>query len=118
MMSVPWECIAYHAKGANRYGVGFEHAGFARQKRAEWLDDYSTNMLWQSAQIAAQLCTRYDIPIRVLTEDEVKRDEAGFTTHAMVTKAKGIRGGHYDPGPNFPFEYYMKLVRRAMQLFA
>lgn len=41
VQSVRDEDVAWHAPGANHDGIGLEHAGYAKQSRAEWLDDYS-----------------------------------------------------------------------------
>jgi N-acetyl-anhydromuramyl-L-alanine amidase AmpD len=54
---VPRRRIAWHAPGANQRGIGLEHAGFARQSRAEWLDDYTLAMLQLSSKLTAWLCT-------------------------------------------------------------
>jgi len=35
------EDVAWHARGGNTNSIGIELAGFARQKAAEWSDDYS-----------------------------------------------------------------------------
>ena len=125
--SVPEEHVAYHACKANRFGIGYEHAGYARQSRSEWLDDYSESMLWLSARIAATVtCPRWHIPTdNVVDADGLKRayenyiDKGravpdalrGFTTHAAVTA--GLGGTHTDPGVDFPMDEYLDLVKQA-----
>src|SRR4051794_37904817 len=42
--------VAWHAPGANHDGLGFEHAGYARQTAQEWNDAYSKSMLLLSAK--------------------------------------------------------------------
>jgi hypothetical protein len=124
---VPEEHVAWHACKANRYGVGYEHAGYARQSRAEWLDDYSEAELWLSARVAATVtCPRWNIPSQnVVGAAGLKRaysefidrglpvpDELrGFTTHAEVTK--GLGGTHTDPGVSFPMDEYLDMVKQA-----
>jgi peptidoglycan hydrolase-like protein with peptidoglycan-binding domain len=127
VISVPEDMIAYHAKKANKFGVGYEHAGYARQTREEWLDDYSEAMLYLSARTAATVT----IPRWNLPEDNfvdaaglkraysefidrglpVPNELRGFTTHLEVTK--GLGGTHTDPGPGFPWDVYLDWVRKS-----
>jgi N-acetyl-anhydromuramyl-L-alanine amidase AmpD len=105
--------VAWHAPGANHDGLGIEHAGRARQSPAEWRDAYSTAMLVRSAGLVAGLCRRYEIPVSWLHAADLKANKRGLTTHAAVTEAFK-RGTHWDPGPNFPFQRYLGLVRAAL----
>lgn len=93
----------------NYLGVQIEMAGRASQTRAEWLDDYSRAMLERVAALTADICTRQDIPVRVLTDDQVARGEAGITTHAAIARVFR-ETNHTDPGPNFPWDYFMERV--------
>lgn len=126
VICVPEEHIAWHAKAANRFGVGYEHAGWARQTREEWLDDYSANMLWISAKVAAKVTVpRWNLPVQHITADmlkEAKREYLdknrplpdefrGVTTHHAVTLAMG--GTHVDPGKGFPMAEYLDWIRKA-----
>ena len=38
----------------------------------------------------------------------------GITTHAQITKAFDIPGGHIDPGANFPMDTLLACVRKNM----
>lgn len=108
--------VAYGAPNMNRYGIHLEHAGYARQTRAEWLDAFGFAMLRRSAELCATvLCPKFGIKIQRLTDDQLKQasqgyNVSGFCTHADVTRALG-GGTHTDPGPGFPFDYYLHLVR-------
>ena len=105
--------VAWHAPGGNRNGIGIEHAGYAKQSREEWLDDYSRAELEISARLAAKLVSLYDIPIQRLTDTDLKAGGArGFTGHVDLTLASG-KPGHHDPGPHFPWDFYLDLVRQA-----
>jgi hypothetical protein len=125
-LSVPEDRIAYHAKKANRYGIGYEHAGYSRQSRAEWLDEYSESMLSISAMVAAKVT----IPTWKLPADNfvdaaglveaykyidagktVPDRLRGFTDHEQVTL--GLGGSHRDPGKGFPMDRYMQMVKEA-----
>jgi peptidoglycan hydrolase-like protein with peptidoglycan-binding domain len=127
VMCVPEKHVAWHAKAANRYGVGYEHAGWARQTRDEWLDDYSESMLWISSKVAAKITIPdWELPVQYVGADllkEAKRDYIdknrplpdefrGFTTHKDVTLAMG--GSHVDPGPGFPMDTYLGWVRKNL----
>lgn len=105
---------AFHAKGANRNGIGIEHAGYAGQGAAGWADAYSDAMLRLSALLAARLCARHGIPVERLDPADVKAGKRGFCGHIDVTKAFEVRGGHHDPGPDFPWARYLDLVREAL----
>lgn len=94
----------------NYRSVQIEMAGRASQTRAEWLDDYSRAMLERTAALVADICTRQNIPVRVLTDEQVARGEAGITTHAALARVFR-ETDHTDPGPNFPWDFFMERVR-------
>ena len=94
----------------NYLGIQIEMAGRASQSRAEWLDDYSRAMLERVAALTADICTRQGIPVRVLTDEQVAAGEPGITTHAALARVFR-ETNHTDPGPNFPWDYFMERVR-------
>ena len=106
--------VAWHAPGANHNGIGVEHAGRARQTRAEWLDAYGQAMLDRSAGLVADLCTRHAVPVTWLQPADLLAGKRGITTHNNVTKAFR-RGTHWDPGPGFPGEWYLRTVRTKLK---
>jgi N-acetyl-anhydromuramyl-L-alanine amidase AmpD len=106
--------IAYAAPGANNNGIQIEHAGYARQTAAEWADDYSMRELQISAQLTAKLCVKYAIPPNFVDDIGLLAGARGITTHVAVSKAFK-RSTHTDPGPNFPMEHYLELVRQSME---
>jgi N-acetyl-anhydromuramyl-L-alanine amidase AmpD len=114
---------AFHCKNANANGVGIEHAGYARQTTAEWLDEYGQAMLDLSAQLGAYLCRKFDIqPLRAVFAgpDNPKVLQGGFCGHYDVPG----HGSHHDPYrelPNrtidttsFPWSHYLDLVARYL----
>jgi len=107
------ELIAWHAPGANKHGIGIEHAGYARQSRAQWLDDYSLAMLMLSAQLSAHLCERFKIPARYVQGEQLRRGMPGITTHAEVSRTFEL-STHWDPGPHFPMSDYLAWVNEAL----
>jgi hypothetical protein len=101
--------IPLGAPGANTDGFHIEHAGFARWDRQKWMSHDKT--LRRGAFKAAFHAVKFGIPLRLLTADDLRHGRSGFVTHATVSKAF-TPGGHTDPGPNFPLEHYMDLVKQ------
>lgn len=100
----------------NRSSIGIEHAGYARQTKEEWADTYSMAELELSAKLVADICRRYDIPAKRLTpEDLLKEGATGICGHVDCTKATGV-GSHWDPGSNFPFDWYIDRVNAALNI--
>jgi N-acetyl-anhydromuramyl-L-alanine amidase AmpD len=102
--------VAWHAPGANHNGIGLEHAGYASQRLEDWRDAYSTAELQLSAQLARELCDRYRIPVAFVDAADLRRRRRGITTHWEVSKAFR-KTDHTDPGPNFPMDDYLAMVR-------
>jgi N-acetyl-anhydromuramyl-L-alanine amidase AmpD len=104
--------VAWHAKGGNRYGIGLEHAGYARQTAEEWADAFSQRMLALSAALSADLCRRHGIPVAYVDAAGLLRGAHGITTHLQVTQAFK-ESTHTDPGRWFPMERYLELIRAS-----
>ena len=109
VQGVPDHLIAYHARGCNQRSIGIEHAGYARQTREEWLDEFGRRMLGLSVQLSARLCERWAIPPVVVTAAELREGKRGITTHAEASAAFG-KSDHTDPGPGFPLDWYVERV--------
>lgn len=103
--------VAWHAPGANGNGIGIEHAGYAKQTEAQWLDDYGHDMLLRSAELAAGICKRWRIPVVRLTVEELKAGRRGLCGHHDVSLAFK-KSTHTDPGRGFPWAWYLEQVRR------
>lgn len=112
--SVEDKNVAWAAPGANRYGLQIELAGYARQTRQEWLDEYSKDVLDGAAQVTAQYCVRYGIPAARLNLDQIKRNEKGIIGHVDATNAFG-KSSHTDPGANFPWDHFLGLVLKYIK---
>jgi N-acetyl-anhydromuramyl-L-alanine amidase AmpD len=115
VQSVREKDVAWHAPGANGAGIGVEHAGYARQTREEWMDRYSVDMLTLSAKLVAKLCREWDIPAKYVDREGLLRGERGITTHSEVSQAFK-KSTHYDPGPAFPMDAYIDMVRAELAL--
>lgn len=107
--------VAYAAKHANARGLHIEHAGYSAQSAQDWRDPFSDGMLSLSAVAARKWCDTYDIPVTFLDAKELRAGKPGITTHAQVEKAFPS-SGHWDPGPNFPIDYYLTLVDASVFL--
>ncbi len=105
--------VAWHAPGANHNGIGIEHAGRAAQTKADWADDYSVKMLELSADLAARKCKEFDIPVAWLGPADLVAGKRGITGHVQVSQAFK-KSDHSDPGPAFPVQAYLALVREHM----
>lgn len=105
---------AWATPGANADGIQIEHAGYAAQNPGQWGDDYSSAMLDLSARLTADLCRRYAIPAVHLTPAQLAAGARGIIGHIDATNAYGPRGGHTDPGPSFPWDTYLGLVRKYL----
>lgn len=102
--------VAWHAKDANHNGIGVEMAGFAKQTKEQWADDYSLVMLRRAASLVARLCRDHKIPVTLLTPDDLKAKKRGLCGHDTVTKAFPGSGTHYDPGPWYPWDLFLGMV--------
>jgi len=101
--------IAFAAPGVNKDGIQLELAGFARQKREEWLDPYSVLVLENAANAAAQYCLKYDVPIKHLTDQELEANEKGIIGHVQASNVYK-KSTHTDPGAGFPWDHFVARV--------
>lgn len=104
------EDIAWHARGGNASSIGIELAGFAGQRALGWADSYSRAVVERAAGLAAEVCERHGIPIRRLRAAELVAGRRGITGHADVSAAFR-KSDHWDPGPDFPWARFLRLVR-------
>lgn len=106
--SVAWQC----GRTGNLYGLGVEICGFARQTRAEWLDDVSRATLGIAARLTYELCRQYRLPLVMLDAAALKTGAPGITTHAAISAA-WKETSHTDPGKFFPTDMFMRAVVAA-----
>jgi N-acetyl-anhydromuramyl-L-alanine amidase AmpD len=103
--------VAYAAPGANADGIQIELAGYGNQTSDQWMDDYSKMLLRNGANVVAQYCLKYDIPVVHLTNTQLQGGAKGIVGHVQVSQVYK-QSNHTDPGPNFPWLYFMKLVQQ------
>lgn len=104
--------IAWAAPGANHDGLHFELAGYASQTRSNWLDVYDKAELDIVANLVAHRCVVYHVPMRKISPADVRAGRAGICGHLDITESGigGAAGTHRDPGPNFPWDYFIGRV--------
>lgn len=106
--------VANAAPGANHDGLQLEMAGYGRQTRAEWLDDYGKQLLAITCDSVAQWCVKYGIPARQLSDDELAdHTTKGIVGHYQVSRVFH-KSDHTDPGPGFPWDAFILGVGASM----
>jgi len=101
---------AWAAPGANDDGLHGELAGRAGQTVSQWKDADSLRILENGAIWFAEKSIAHDIPVRYLTDAQLKDGKSrGITTHRQCSRVLG--GTHTDPGPNFPLAYFLGRIR-------
>lgn len=103
--------VAWHAKQANRVGIGIELCARAAWTAARWIEPDALDMLQRAAELAARICKRWNIPLVRLTPDQVKAGARGICGHHDVTRAYATPGGHTDPGAAFPWDWLLSRMR-------
>lgn len=98
----PWSV----GEPGNRLGFHGSAVGRARRTRKQWLE--RAEQVESMARWAADLHTRYGLPLRWLTVEEVRAQRVkGFTSHAVYWEALGRARGmdvRTDPGAGFPHD--------------
>lgn len=102
--------IAHHALGDNTASIGIEMVGKAAQSREDWGDDYSRKQLALTAELCADICKRRGIPVRFLSDQDLRENKRGFASHDAISRVFGanIRD---DPGKNFPWQKFLSDVQ-------
>ncbi|GAB6938369.1 peptidoglycan recognition protein family protein [Isoptericola variabilis] len=107
------EDTAWTLPGANARSLNIEIAGYARQSADDWRDAFSLKALNIAALCAAEWCKKYDIPVRRLTDAQIRSKAKGFAGHVDVNRVYK-KSSHWDPGPNFPWTYFLGLVSKHL----
>lgn len=98
----------------NHLGIQHELCGLASQTAAQWEDPASLGTLHQAARQVARDCLKWGIPVRHITPSQMAAGVKGIGGHWDVTRAFPADGGdHTDPGPNFPWDLFLRMVQDA-----
>lgn len=107
--------VAWH-DGTNFESIGIELCDLVGDSEgkplplARWSDDPHTRMLRRAAALVRQLCLAYDIPMRRLTPEQIRRGEKGICGHNDMRLAFPGSTSHWDPG-QFPWDRFLQLVK-------
>lgn len=114
--------VAFHCPSANRRGVGVEQSAYAFDVHdtdghliahaTDFGSPEASAMLRRSADLVAGICSRWGIPIVQLHPGEILHGR-GIVGHVDVAAEFGT-STHRDPGPRFPWDLYLDLVREAI----
>jgi len=106
-------CVA-GAKGGDCNEVALHHCiiGRADQTAAQWGDEFSAAAMQRCATHVAEDCRYHAIrPERITGSEIVNPTVSGLCGHGDISHAWNVRGGHSDPGPNFPWDQFCTQVR-------
>lgn len=100
----------------NQCSKSFEFTGHSSNTAAEWSDAYEKGVLAEATIAFKADMKKYSIPAHHLTDAEIlakhknPQDKTikGICTHADISRALKIVGGHTDPGVNFPLQQFIK----------
>jgi len=104
--------IPWGAPHANLNGIHYELMGKAAWTHDQWMKHKGT--LDRAAWLLAKNWTYLrgkgvGVPLRKLTDAELKAGKKGITTHRQVARVFG--GTHTDPGSNFPMDWLVSKAR-------
>jgi len=109
LSKIPWG-----APGANLNGVHIEQMGKAAWTHEQWMAK-AEGTLKRCAFLIAKTHIRLEaanvhVPIRRLSDSEIRAHKHGVTTHRQLTRALGI-GTHTDPGSGYPLDWVLDKAR-------
>lgn len=74
-----------------------------------WRKPEQMAMLKRTADLTAELCYVYDIPVRMLSVNDLRAGRRGIATHAKVSQAFK-QSTHWDPGA-WPYRKFLNMVK-------
>lgn len=102
--------VCWHAP-PNLHSLGLEICCSLKDDgKGHWVKPDHVAMMKRTARLAAELCLAYDVPVVKLTPAQLKAGKRGICGHVDVSKAWG-QSTHWDPGPYFPWDSFMAMVR-------
>lgn len=105
--------ICWHAP-PNPKSLGVELCDPMDGSPHRWSDRPHVDMLELAAELVAGLCLAYDVPVRKLDAADLKLGRHGICGHDDVSDAFK-QSTHWDPGPAFPWDYFMRRVRHHVR---
>lgn len=105
---VPDNTVAWHAP-PNPRSIGQEICGDPSWSRNEFLDARVAPALIHAAARTRELCDRFGVPKVKIDAGQLLAGARGVCGHVDVSNA-WHQSTHWDPGPNFPWDFYMAQV--------
>lgn len=102
---VPDDEKAWTVGSENPYTLNIELIGWAKTPRWQWLK--RTRQLKKAAKFTAYWSKKYGIPLRL----DKRRGMPGVCGHVHLSGP----GGHWDPGPGFPYDRFLRYARYYRQ---
>lgn len=97
--SVPEKQLAWAAgHTGNLRGIHLELAGWAKETATDWGSPENKAMLALAAELMADVCARWDIPLEFVDAEGLAAGARGVTTHRELAKAFPKETNHTDPG--------------------
>lgn len=106
-MTLPDKVTPWAAPPLNHSGWHIELAGFAAWSNREWKKHIRT--VQNAAYRTAIRCSWYNIEPVWRSPADLEKGHNGITSHNNVSLAFH-QSDHTDPGPNFPYTYFMDCV--------
>src|SRR5690606_31529528 len=109
VQSLDTDLRAHHvgSRIGNDGGIAYEITGLINWSRKRWLSSVAWGKL--GAAIARD-CAAHGIPVRLCTVADLRAGRGGIMTHDQARQAWGGTD-HTDPGPNFPLDHLIKIIK-------
>lgn len=97
----------------NLVSKSYELTGHAANTAAQWADAYEKGVIAEATAAIKNDLKTYNIPAVHLTDAQIvaahngDKTVKGICTHADISRALKIAGGHQDPGVNFPLAAFI-----------
>ena len=107
LSGVPETATAWATPGANADGIQIEQAGYSGKASGDpagtdWTSGPGAAVVARTAALVRDLCNRWNIPRRHLTDAQLAAGEAGIIGHVQASRVYG--GTHWDPGETYPWD--------------
>lgn len=100
----------------NLVSKSYEMTGHASNTAKDWADAYEAAVIKLTESEFKKDMKKYGIPPVHLTDSQIlaihngNKTIKGICTHADISRALKVSGGHQDPGPNFPMTAFIKAL--------
>src|SRR5690554_3078388 len=111
VQSLDIDLRAHHvgSRIGNDGGIAYEITGLISWSRKRWLSSVAWGKL--GAAIARD-CAAHGIPVRLCTVADLRAGRGGIMTHDQARQAWGGTT-HTDPGPDFPLDHLIKIIKEG-----